>query len=268
MRRHDQEGHFWLTEPKANIKLSDQRGQCSYLLELLEAQGTDRIDLEVQAAVKERVPMPLLAVRLSPQQVKERRKRATTSWEGKPKGGRPPGKSRRSAQGQRHRGRKKRRVSPARQRLVEWTILLTNVPAAQLSLDEALVLARCRWQIERLWKLWKEQGKRDTWRSMKPYRVLTELLAKLLGLLITPWLTVLACWQAPHRRLVKAKPVVTWMAPTRALALTGEGAMARVLERTMSPLQCGWTINSRRKRPKTFQLVDNPKLNSSSVDAY
>jgi Transposase DDE domain len=263
MRRHDQEGHFWLTQAKANVKVYDQRGQCWDLLDLLEAQGTDRIDLQVQAGVKERVPMRLLAVRLSPEQVKERRKRANTQWEGKPKGCRPPGKGRRTSQGKRQRWRKNRRISPARQRLVEWTVLLTNVSAQQLSVDEALVLARCRWQIELLWKLWKEQGKLDTWRSMKPFRVLTEVLAKLLGLLITHWLTVLACWQAPNRSLVKAKQVVEWMAPGLALALVGDVAMERVLERTISTMQRGCTLNSRRKRPNTFQLVDHPKLNSS-----
>jgi hypothetical protein len=83
MRRHDQEGHFWLTQAKANVKVYDQRGQCWDLLDLLEAQGTDRIDLQVQAGVKERVPMRLLAVRLSPEQVKERRKRANTQWCGR-----------------------------------------------------------------------------------------------------------------------------------------------------------------------------------------
>ncbi len=47
------------------------------------------------------------------------------------------------------------------------------------------MLVRCRWQIELLWKLWKAHGKLDTWRSYKPKRILTEIYAKLLGLLIT-----------------------------------------------------------------------------------
>jgi hypothetical protein len=68
---------------------------------------------------------------------------------------------------------------------LDWTILLTNVPHELLSIDEALVLARCRWQIELCWKLWKQVGKVDTWRSAKPYRILTEIYAKLLGCVIT-----------------------------------------------------------------------------------
>jgi Transposase DDE domain len=263
MRRHDQEGHFWLTQAKAHVKLYDQRGQCWDLLDFLEAQGTDRIDVQVQGGVQERLPMRLLAVRLSKEQVQERRRRANKQWEGKPKGCRPPGKGRTSTHGQRQRWRKNRRVSPARQRLLGWTVLLTNVPAERLNLEEALVLARCRWQIELLWKLWKQYGQLDTWRSMKPQRVLTELLAKLIGLVITHWETLLGCWQAPNRSLVKAKQVVQWMAPGLALALAGEVSMERVLERTLSTMQRGCTLNTRRKRPTTAQLVDSPKLNSS-----
>jgi hypothetical protein len=67
---------------------------------------------------------------------------------------------------------------------------------------------RCRRQIELLWKLWKQHGKLDTWRSYKPERILTELYAKLLGLLMTHWQVLLGCWQAPNRSMLKAKQVV------------------------------------------------------------
>jgi Transposase DDE domain len=258
MRRHGKEGHFWLTQAKASVKLYDQRGQCWDLLDLLEAQHSDTIDLEVQVGVKERLPARLIAVRLSQEQVTERRKRANKQHEGPPKGCQPPGK-RRSTTGKRQRWRKNRRVSPARERLMEWTVLLTTVPVERLSVEEALVLARCRWQIELLWKLWKQHGKLDTWRSMKPYRVLTEIFAKLLGLVITHWLTLLGCWQAPNRSLVKAKQVVQWMAPGLALALAGDVPMERVVERTAATMG-GCTLNSRRKQPNCSQLLDNPKL--------
>ena len=44
----------------------------------------------------------------------------------------------------------------------------------------------------------------DTWRSAKPYRILTEIYSKLLGCLITHWLTLIECWQAPNRSMVKS----------------------------------------------------------------
>jgi Transposase DDE domain len=262
MRRHGKQGHFWLTQAKANLKLYDGRGQCWDLLDLLEAQHSDTIDVQVQVGVKERLAARLVAVRLSPEQVQARRERANKQYEGPPKGCQPPGKRRRTSDGKRQRWRKNRRVSPARQRLMEWTVLLTNVPTEQLSVEEVLVLARCRWQIELLWKLWKQYGKLDTWRSMKPYRILTEIYAKLLGLVITHWLTLLGCWQAPNRSLVKAKQVVQWMSPVLALALAGEVPMERVVQRTATTMQRGCTLDSRRKQPNTYQLIENPKLNS------
>jgi IS4 transposase len=53
--------------------------------------------------------------------------------------------------------------------------LVTNVPAARLRVAEALVLARARWQIELLFKLWKQHGRIDEAHSAHPWAVLCEL---------------------------------------------------------------------------------------------
>ena len=144
--------------------------------------------------------------------------------------------------------------------VLEWTILITNVPKARLSLDEAVVLARCRWQIELCWKLWKQIGKVDTWRSANPVRILTEIFAKLLGLLITHWLTVLGCWQAPNRSVVKAHQVVQWMAPALALGVAGVVPLPLMVQRTTLVMAHGCTINARHQKPNTYQLVAQPEL--------
>ena len=141
--------------------------------------------------------------------------------------------------------------------------MLTNVPKAQLSVQEALVLLRCRGPIELLWKWWKQHGKLDTWRSYKPERILTEFCAKLLGLVITHWQILIGCWQAPNRSLVKAKQVVAWMTPCLALALAGVVAVETVVGRTVQMMGKGCTINARQRRPNTYQLLADPQLNSS-----
>ena len=69
-----------------------------------------------------------------------------------------------------------------------------------LSLEEALVLARCRWQLELLWKLWKSYGRIDESRSQNPWRVLCEIYAKLLGMLVQHWTLLASCWSQPDRR--------------------------------------------------------------------
>ncbi|HZR43027.1 MAG TPA: hypothetical protein VFB12_23105 [Ktedonobacteraceae bacterium] len=40
-----------------------------------------------------------------------------------------------------------------------------------LSLQEALVLLRQRWQMEMLYQLWKQYGRIDEWRTANPWRV-------------------------------------------------------------------------------------------------
>jgi hypothetical protein len=81
----------------------------------------------------------------------------------------------------------KRRGQPVRQRawdLAAWTILLTDAPASLLSLQEALVLLRERWQMEMLDTRWKPYGCIDEWRTANPWRMLCELYAKLIGVLL------------------------------------------------------------------------------------
>ncbi len=261
MRKQDQAGYFWLTQAKAALTLLDQQGQNWDLLAFLEAQGTDRIDLEVQVGKGERLPVRLLAVRVSPEVAKSRRLRANKYAKSQHTGCQVKGKSRGCKGKKRPQPqRKRKKVSPARLRLANWTIVLTNVPPSLLSVEEAMVLLRCRWQIELLWKLWKQHGKLDTWRSEKPLRILTEIKASLIGLVIQHWLTILGCWQAPNRSLVKAHQVVEWMTPGMALALAGLLPLPVVLQRTTDAMASGCRIDSRRSRPNTYQLVADPLL--------
>lgn len=261
MRAHGKAGCYWLTAANAGTLLIDERGQCWDLVSFLGAQTGDEVDVQVVLGKRERLPVRLIARRASPEQAERRRKSATCSVEGKPKGVQRPNEHKRRAAGdKRKRQRKRKKTGKARLQLLGWTILITNVPQAFLTVDEALVLARCRWQIELCWKLWKQVGKVDTWRSAKPYRILTEIYAKLLGCLITHWLTLLECWQASNRSMVKARHVVQWMAPVLALGVAGVVPLETVVQRTSSTMTTGCTVNARRKRPAAYQLVENPKL--------
>jgi hypothetical protein len=61
-----------------------------------------------------------------------------------------------------------RSPSAARLAWCDWTLLITNVSSELLTVREALVLARARWQIELLFKLWKAHGPSNESRSDKP----------------------------------------------------------------------------------------------------
>ncbi len=261
MRAHGKAGCYWLTAANAGTLLIDERGQCWDLVSFLGAQTGDEVDVQVLLGKRERLPVRLIARRVGPEQAERRRKSATCSVEGKAKGvQRPNVRTRRAAGDKRKRQRKHKKTGKARLQVLGWTILITNMTQALLSIDEALVLARCRWQIELCWKLWKQIGKVDTWRSAKPYRILTEIYAKLLGCLVTHWLTLIECWQAPNRSMVKARHVMQWMAPVLALGVAGVVPLEPMVQRTSSSMATGCTVNARQKRPAAYQLVDNPKL--------
>ena len=90
----------------------------------------------------------------------------------------------------------------------KWTFVISNVPTPLLSLGEAFVLLRVRWQIELVWKWWKMQGQLDEWQSENVARILCEVYAKLLGVLLQHWLMLHTSWDDPHRSTIGVSEIV------------------------------------------------------------
>lgn len=203
--------------------------------DLLLPRSETALDLDVHLGAAQPVPARLLAVRVPVQVAQQRRRRL-----------------RRQArkQGQ--------AVSHARLALADWTLLLTTAPRALLSLEEGLLLARIRWQIELLFKLWKQDGLLDEWRSAHPWRILCEVYAKLIGLVLQHWIMVTGCWQTLARSLVKAAQTVRAHALTLACALDDRAELLTVLERLVRCLRVGCRMSTRRQQPNHVQLLLDP----------
>jgi hypothetical protein len=120
----------------------------------------------------------------------------------------------------------------------------------RLSLPEAMVLLRLRWQIELLFRLWKEHGQIDEWRSKHPWRNLCELYGKLCAMLIQQWLIQAGCWHDPWRSVVKAAAVVRREANRIMVALYEGG-----LEQVLRSMRSGCRIERRNTHPSTVQLL-------------
>lgn len=146
-------------------------------------------------------------------------------------------------------------VSRARLRLARWTIVLTNVPAPLLTAREALVLLRARWQIELLFKPWKQHGLVDEWRNAKPDRILREVYAKLSAVLVPHWLTLATGWDAPDRSLVKLGQAIRAAAVLLAAALTGALDWAWILDQIRACAEASGRLNPRRQQPTTVHLL-------------
>jgi len=229
-------GGYWLSRLHRTTAVYDAAGRRWEVLALLAAQGTDTVDLPVTLGARHRMPARLLAVRVPPEVAAQRRRARTEA----------------RAKGQ--------TASAAALAWCDWTILATNTPTSLLSLREALVLLRARWQVELLFKLWKSQGRIDESRSRKPWRVLCEVLAKLLAMLVQHWLLVTGCWAYPHRSLMKAAHTIRQHALHLACALACPALLARAIAIIHRCLAAGCRLNRRKQHPNTSQFFLDPSL--------
>lgn len=229
-------GRYWLTRLMARTALYERdtavRLDLAETLRALERSGRETLELEVLVGAKARLPARLLAARVSEAVANERRR-----------------KLREEA---RQRGRP---ASEERLKTCGWTVLITNVPAEMLNLEEALVLMRSRWQIEKLFELWKRYGHLDKSRSEKPWRVMCEIYAKLIGLVVQHWIILAGSWRRADRSLVKAARAVRRRALSLAEALENPRRLARVLGDIARCLETGCRVDKRRKEPGTAQQL-------------
>ena len=140
-------------------------------------------------------------------------------------------------------------------RLCDWTVLVTNVPVALLNVEEALVLGRARWQIELLFKLWKSHGRIDESRSAQPWRILGEVYAKLLAMVVQHWLVLVSCWEYPDRSLTQAARMIRKFAMGLASTFAQFEHLLGTLTTIQRCLRRGGRIGKRRGDPASHQRL-------------
>lgn len=225
-------GSYWLSRLQVQTTVFDTQGRRLQVNKLLAAQTDSYVDIPVSLGVEQRLGARLLAVRVPAAVAQERRRKLRAEAN--------------------HKGQT---VSQARLALADWTILVTNVPVELLSVREALTLARARWQIELLFKLWKQHGGIARSRSNKPWRILCELYAKLLGMLIQHWLLLLSAWPRPDRSLVKAAATIASNVSLLVAAFHGRLVLEAAIDHIRSAIALGCRMDTRRKAPNTYQLL-------------
>jgi len=152
--------------------------------------------------------------------------------------------------------RRGQRVSEETLRLADWTLLITDAPAKRLRFEEALVLLRERWQMELLYKLWKQQAQVDEWHTRDRWRKVCEWYAKLLGVTLQHWLIVLFAWHDPQRSLVKLAQVCRDVGWTIMEALGGFRSLRSALRLIQRRMRSGCQMNTRAKQPNSAQLLE------------
>ena len=113
----------------------------------------------------------------------------------------------------------------------------------------------CDCTIERLFRLWKEDGLIDEWRSKKRWRIRCAIVAKLAAMLIQQWLIEAGCWLDPRRSLVKAAHVVRREA-NRLMVGLWEGNLEAHVRGILRSMRSGCRIEKRKQFPSTAQRLE------------
>jgi len=139
--------------------------------------------------------------------------------------------------------------------LAAWNIVITNVPADKLNLSDCFLLYSLRWQIELLFKLWKTHAKVGHSQSANPYRILCEIYAKLLGVVISHWLVLAGLWQIPQHSLVKGFQMIREQSTRLANCLNDLELLTQLLCEFAERFKTGCSLNPRKKHPNACQQL-------------
>jgi len=234
MKRFLTQHIYCLCPFKLGVNTYTADGQPLDLVAFLEAQTADEIDLSIQFGARERFACRLLAQRVSEEVAEARREKMVKEAKAK---GRVP--------------------SQQALALAGWTLLVTTVPRFLLSVSEGMVLYRVRWQIELIFKLWKSLFLVDEWRSEKPWRILCEIAAKLLVVIVQHWIFLTTCWRYADKSLFKAAETIKKFAFALARVLSSRGQLCEVLFVIKRCLDSGCRVQKRKSKPATFQRLLN-----------
>jgi Transposase DDE domain len=235
MARDEAAGVHWISRLPSHVTLQVGSAAPRALAAWLAEQTQDRLDVQAVVGRVHRLPCRLIAVRC-PEEIRQRRLRKL----------------------ERHARDKGTQVSARQRLLCGWTVLVTNLTAGQLTADEAWVLYRLRWQVELLFKLWKSQGRLDKSLGQRGERVLCEILAKLLALLVQHWVVLTTCPWLDGIAAKRKLRVLNGSLGDVLRALHDHHQLQEVLEQIHKDLRLLRPRNRRQKKPLTLDLLNNP----------
>ena len=237
----DRRGVFWITRIQPHTALYDEEGQRLDVGRLMRGLKGP-LDRRVHVGARERLACRLIVTRAPASVVRKRRQRLAKEA-----------------------ARRSRPVSQRQRDWCRWTVVVTNIRNEQLSVHEALVLLKMRWQIELLFKRWKSLGRVGESRSANPWRMLIEIYAKLLGMLIQHWLVLVAAWQYEDRSLAKASMVIQDQVLLLIRPLAAGRRLSAAIRQLADVIRVAGRLQRRRARPPSYWILQNPELVDSTL---
>ena len=254
LKRYDEAGVYFLMRPATVVNMAELTtgticgdnkepglvpGKMQELTAFLRSQSADTTEIDRQIELgNERFPCRLIAVRCSEELANRRKQKLRETC------------------------KRKGRGEPSESQLItcEWFVLITNVPEEMLTVQEACVVYRVRWQIELLFKCYKSDAGLAKSRARTGSSRLVELMAKWLACLLEH--AILAptggpldktSWRGRVRRVKK------WVTDI-ARALGHRNQLLDVMTKIQEHLKSLRPKAKRKKNPGTLELLMNPEL--------
>ncbi len=199
--------------------LLDESGKRIDLETLLRKQTGDSADLPVRLGIRHALPCRLIILRNSDAVAEKRRRTAKA-----------------------HAKKRGATLSQSYLFMLGWTLFVTNTPATMISLKHVYDFYRIRWQIELIFKLWKSYCGLNHILDWRRDRVLTELYAKMIGIVIIHFLIAPLripddIWSGREISNVRFRKVLERFARSFKQCLSDVRALAKVFDNFLLHIQ-------------------------------
>lgn len=229
---------YWISRVPAGSRVA-VAGVWQSLANLLTGLTASVLDAPVKLVEQTQLPCRLVALRCPPEVANRRRQKLRAYT----------------------RDKKGREPSVEQLALCAWGLYASNVPAEMLTAKEIWLVYRCRWQIELVFKRARQLAGWGFSHGRRGERVLVELYAKLLGLVVLHWGALLCGGPLEGISLWKRVRAVQRFAQRLLDSLAdGAAAVAAVLTRLRQRLERIGPQPKRSKKPSTRQLLLHPEL--------
>lgn len=227
---------FFLSRTQHTVSIS-VHGQSFNLIAWLRSQKNHQVDQEIIAGTQNKLRCRLMAWRVPPAIAARRRRRLRENWR---KMGRAPSQGGLTS--------------------CDWEYLITNLSEDQLTLKEAIVLYRSRWQIELLFKRWKSSCRIDLFDGRNDEIGMTRFWIRMCASVLQHWFVVILGWpRSGCFSLAKLADLITEMSSVLAANWNARTQdliqILQMIERRAS-VRCRPT---KRRKPSTIELLNDPE---------
>lgn len=234
----DEAGEYFLSRLNFGTKAAiEEDGDANDLMIWLNRQSVKTVDRTIWLGKEQRLKCRMIAFRVPAEVAAERRRKL------------------------RKETMSKRGCEPTEARLAwcDWTIMVTNVPAEMMSVKEAIVLYRARWQVELLFKRWKSQNLIALLTGSTTVRQMVRVWSRLIAALILHWMLQSSVWGDPTKSLSKTSNAMREFIGRIIDAINCAASLETVLTR-MAQAFAKTCRRNKRKKPGTFELLNDIDL--------